>query len=268
MSRVLASTLVFLGCIGTASAQPPPDVDEAEARRQGIARRLVELAVRDLLGEEWVSEARQELALQLAKQLADIDRTCSLTDAQMTKLQLAGRGDIKRLFDRYHQVIRKSQMIECNDQTLQELREEANQVQIPLHFGLFHEDSLMAKSLPNTLTAEQLARYDAMAGERRELRHRINVLNAVIMLNIQLRQEQRQALIALMTRETTSSRKPSQYDSQVLLLQLGRVSQQKLKPLFDQDQWEIMKRMLAKYQQMEPLLKRTSLLPAQDDGLR
>jgi hypothetical protein len=66
MSRTLGSMLMLVGCMGTASAQPPPDMDEAQARRQGIARRPVALAVRDLLDEEWVSEARQELSLQLA----------------------------------------------------------------------------------------------------------------------------------------------------------------------------------------------------------
>jgi hypothetical protein len=266
MSRAILSMLVMLGCMATASAQPPPDVDEAQAPRQGMAVRLVALAVQDLLGEEWVSEARQELALHLAKQLAVIDRACSLTDAQKTKLQLAGRGDIKRLFDRYQQVMRKSQVIERNDQTIRELREEANQVQIPLQFGLFHEQSLLVKSLPNTLTAEQFARYDAMARECRELRHRINVSNAVILLGIRLREEQRQALIALMTRETRSSCKPSQYDSLVLLFQLGRLPQQKLKPLFDRDQWVIMHGILAAYQQLEPMLKRAGLLPAEADG--
>src|SRR5207245_228361 len=45
--------------------------------------------------------ARSRLNAQLLDQVQDIDRTCKLTDAQNQKLQLAGRGDIKRFFDRY-----------------------------------------------------------------------------------------------------------------------------------------------------------------------
>jgi hypothetical protein len=275
MSRTLASTLILLGCMGATSAQPPPaPIDKAAPLK--LERLLIHAETRPLFvivrptwSDEqigrWVfwsgnsSAARQELESQLTTQIVDIDRACSLTDREKGKLQLAGRGDIKRFFDR--------------------IQQESTSPRISLGVCLFHEDSLLVKSLPNTLTAEQFARYEAIAGKRRELRHRESVLNAVAMLklgferavaalnrDIVLREEQRQELITLTMHETRPLRRPGPSDYQVLILQLGRLQEEKLKRLFDQDQWEIMKGIVAGYQRQEPMLRQEGLLPIEGDA--
>jgi hypothetical protein len=189
---------------------------------------------------------------QLTVQMEDIDRACSLTDAQRKKLQLAGRGDMKRFFDRYEQLRWKSQVIEHNVQNLQEMQREANHLRRSLmNEGLFLEHSLLVKSLRTTLTNEQLTRYEVKALKGRALRHHESVLEAVAFLkrsfensvaarglDIVLREDQRQNLITLVTHETKPSRQLSQSEAQFLLWQFSRLSQEKVKPLFDQDQWE------------------------------
>jgi hypothetical protein len=109
------------------------------------------------------SDGRRHLEWQLTVQLQDINRACSLTQAQRKKLELAGRGDIKRFFDRYEQLVRKSQVSQHNEPDLPELQQEAIDLQLRLNTGLFRERSLLVKSLPNTLTKEQLARYQGKA---------------------------------------------------------------------------------------------------------
>src|SRR2546421_7909302 len=98
MWRMLASTLVLLGCMGATSAQPPNAVFAINGVvvRQGQA--LTDEEIERLLFQPYGSAAgvRQQLESQLAMQIADLDRACSLTDGEKTKLQLAGRGDIKR----------------------------------------------------------------------------------------------------------------------------------------------------------------------------
>jgi hypothetical protein len=144
--------------------------------------------------------------------------------------------------------------------------------------GIFHDDSLLIKSLPNTLTDEQFAQYDASAGERRAARHRECIERAVATLqrtfdialvrlgkNSVMREQQRQDLITLMTRETKPSPKPGNFDTLVLIIQLGHIPQQKLKRVFDQDQLEVMNQQLAEYQQLEPMLKQAGLIPDADD---
>jgi hypothetical protein len=279
MSRTLASTLVLVGCMGAASAQPPKAVFVVN----GVIVRQGQSWTDEQI-EAWVfgdnaSMARRRIESRLADQIQDLDRACTLTDAQKEKLHLAGRGDIKRFFDRFDAFKRKAQRMQQDEQKMQRIFQEIPPLQATLHGGLFHEDSLLVKSLPTTLTAEQFARYDAMARERRLSRHRESVLKAVGMLklgfenavarlgrDIVLREEQRQALITLMTQETRPSRRPGPYDYHVLLLQLGRLPEEKFKRLFDDDQWQIINGMLAGFQRLEPMLRREGLLPAEGDG--
>jgi hypothetical protein len=223
------------------------------------------------------SGARRHLDLELAMQIREIGRTCKLADSQKHKLQLAGRGDIKRFFDRYEEVKRKAEATEQDEQVVQEIPQDINALQMNLQAGLFHDDSLLIKSLPNTLTGNQLARYNALARELRASRHRENIQRAAASFqrwfqvirrnqNVTLRKEQREKLITLMTQETKPSPHPGPYDTQVILVQLSRLPEERLKPLFDEDQWPIVSQQLAGYQQQEPMLKQAGLMPVADDG--
>jgi hypothetical protein len=306
MSRTLAVGLVLFGGIAGASAQPPNarldeavprDVREVQARRQeeekrradqtALVRQLQQLEVQERRAvqarivrwtddqfERWVfqqdgtaSRARQRLESLLATQIENIDRACRLTDAQKKKLQLAGRGDIKRYFDRYERVKRKSQLLERDEQNFQEIQRDINPLRVTLLRGLFDEDSLLIKSLPNTLTGEQFTRYGTMARQRRASLHRASIEQAIALLQrgMPLRDAQRRELITLMTNETKPARTSSQYDCYVLLLQLGRLPEAKLKPLFGETQWEMVNRQLAQVKELEPMLRQSGQLSDEDD---
>jgi hypothetical protein len=224
--------------------------------------------------DQWVfqqerntSRARQRLNSLLALQVEDIDRACKLTDAQKNKLQLAGRGDIKRFFDRYETVKQKFQLIKQDEQKFQEIWQDISPLQMTLQAGLFYDDSLLYKSLHNTLTGEQFARYDAIARERRAFRHRANIELAVTVLEqaMPLRDAQRRELITLLTNQTKPPRKSGQYDYYLIMFQLGRVPEGKLRALFDDTQWKVVNRHLAQYEGMKPFLKQSGQLPDQDD---
>ena len=213
------------------------------------------------------SHARQRLDAHLAAQIFEIDRVCKLTDAQKNKLRLAGRGDIKRFFDRYEAIKQKSQVIEPDEANVLEIHEELNRLRITLQGNLFLEGSLLIKSLPNTLTGEQFTRYDMVARERRASEHRASVARAVAILlrGIALRDAQRRELITLLTNETKPARGSGRYDAYVLLLQLSRLPEEKLKRLFDEDQWEVVSESLAQAQQLEPVLRQSGQLPIEED---
>ena len=87
-----------------------------------------------------------------------IDLICDLTDAQKQKLQLAGRGDIKRLIDRLEQIGTRVQFVKNDLEDVDPLFKETE----PLKRGLrpwFPDDgSFFDKSLSKTLTTEQNAR--------------------------------------------------------------------------------------------------------------
>jgi hypothetical protein len=205
--------------------------------------------------------ARKRLDGQLASQIAVIDRACKLTDEQKQKLQLAGRGDIKRFFDRYEQFKQKAQSLSRDEQSLHVIQQDINPLRATMRAGLFHDDSLLYKSLPNTLTGDQLSRHEVVAREQRAARHRASIETAVKMLEqgMRLRPDQRRELITLLTNETTPFRRPNTHDHYRILIQLGRLPAAKLNWLFDDAQRKQLDRHLAQYQGLEPQLRQLGL---------
>jgi hypothetical protein len=224
--------------------------------------------------EQWVfqqegnaAKARQRLDALLALQVEHIDRECQLTDAQKAKLRLAGRGDIKRFFDRYEGVKQKFQLLKHDEQRAQEIWQDIGPLQTSLQAGLFCEDSLLLKSLPNTLTGEQLARYDATTRERRAFGHRASIELAVSTLEqgMPLREAQRRELIDLLVNHTRPPRQASRFDYYVTMVQLARFPEEKLKPLFDAAQWKVVERQLTQYKGIEASLRQSGQWPEEDD---
>ena len=154
-----------------------------------------------------------------------------------------------------------------DQQKMQQIWQDISPLQTSLQAGLFYEDSLLVKSLPHTLTAEQLEHYDAIVRERRAFRHRaaIELTVALLEQNNPLRADQRRDLIALLTKQTKPARRLGQYEHFVIMIQLDRVPEEKLKALFDPMQWKVVKYQLNKIERMEPFLRQTGEWPAVDD---
>jgi hypothetical protein len=121
--------------------------------------------------------------------------------------------------------------------------------------------------LPHTLTEEQFARHSAITRERRAFRHRANIELAVTILEqtTPLRDAQRQELLTLLTKQTKPPRKSGQNDYYVVMVQLGRLPQEKLKALFDAAQWRIVNQQLAQFKGLEAFLKQSGQLPDEDN---
>jgi hypothetical protein len=228
----------------------------------------------DQMFDQWVFQqdrnaagARRRLNAFLELRIEEVDRACKLTDAQKKKLQLAGKGDFKRFFDRYQTVKRKFQLVKNDQQKINQIWQDISPLQTSLQAGLFHEDSFLVKALPNTLTADQLARYEAVAHERRAFQHRasIELTIAILEQNMPLRDAQRRELFALLTKYTKPARKSGQYEYYVIMIQLGRVPEEKRKTLFDPAQRRIVSGLLDQYRQMEQWLRKSGQWPEEDD---
>src|SRR5229473_389473 len=78
-----------------------PDADaEAIPIQDGFAVRYFDQVVFGKEGEGRADAVRGELNLYLREKIAALDFVCDLNETQRQRLQLAGRGDIKRLLDR------------------------------------------------------------------------------------------------------------------------------------------------------------------------
>jgi hypothetical protein len=109
--------------------------------------------------------ARQQLVGLLQHDIDALSEKYALSPVQRDKLLLAGRGDVKRLFDRVEGARRRLQARVIADIAgIQELNREMSRELTPLRAslktGTFGEGSLFAKMLKSTLTIDQIAAYE------------------------------------------------------------------------------------------------------------
>lgn len=206
---------------------------------------------------------RSHLDSLLLLQIEHAVEACGLSDGQKQKLQLAGRGDIKRLFESIDQLRLKFQQVKTDQNRIQELFREIQPFQVTLRDGPFGETSFFAKTLKNTLTSEQQARFEVSERERRLSFYRAAVELVVTELDetLVLRAAQRRQLVELLLEETEPPARFGQYDVYVVLVQAARLPEEKLKPLFDPPQWKTLARHFEKVRTLEPFLKANGILP-------
>ena len=268
--RVLAvlALLTTIGVSATAQAQLEDDED-------GVVANVMQPVFADENFDQWVFQnqgnaqaGRKRIETMLALQTDEADRVCSLSELQKKKIQLAGRGDIKRFFDRVEEVRKKFQLVKNDQNKFQEIWQDIQPLQTTLSTGLFDDDSIFRKTLRKNLTDEQSRQYDKVEQERRTFRYRAKVEFAVAMLDngLPLNDEQRQKLVALLLAETKPPKRFGQYDYYVVMVQMGKLPEDKLKPLFDDGQWRMLRQQLNSMRGMEPWLKQTGALSDGDDA--
>jgi hypothetical protein len=245
------------------------------ADRQAVAARLAQRNVwPDEQFERWVFQndgnaatARRRFEALLTLQVEEIDRACQLSDVQKQKVGLMGHGDLKRVFDAFDNAKHRFHLLDNDMNRLQEVMPDIRPVQSSVQNGLFNDDSLLIKSLRHVLTAEQAAKYDAVAKERRAYRHRARIELAVGVLEqaLPLRDAQRRDLIDLLIKETKPTRTTGMYDFYLVMYQLGRLPEDKIKPLFSAAEWKVVDRLLAQYKAVVPNLRQNGLIGDDDD---
>lgn len=214
-----------------------------------------------------VDGARQRFAALLVLQLEEIDRACQLTAAQKAKLRLMGAGDTKRLLDDLAEAKRRFNQLGNDMQQLQQVVPLVQPIQRAVQTGPFQPGSLFAKSLKHTLTAEQGAKYDAVVRERRAFHHQAQIELAVNTLEetVPLRDAQRTALIALLVKETRPTRASGSYDFYLLMYQLSRLPEGKVKSLLTDPQWKAWTGLVGRYQGVIQNLRQSGGLIDDDD---
>jgi hypothetical protein len=116
------------------------------------------------------ADGRRRLDTLLNQKIIAVDQFCRLTETQKQKLQLAGRGDIKRFIDRVESLrptFQQVHLIADEDDARKvstwagTLAWDANTLRSTLSLGLFEDGSLFAKTLRSSVAADQFAAYDA-----------------------------------------------------------------------------------------------------------
>jgi hypothetical protein len=276
-----AALAVFLGFGQAARGQDDGfDVPDVDPRASGDAnplqaQRAMMVFQANQLNEAqfdiWVfggtvqstSAARTRLESLLKLKLREVEQTTSLTPAQRKKMELAARGDLKRFFDDVEDRRREFQTVRQDQNKFGAFYQTLMPLQLAFQSGMFGTGSVFTKTLRKTLDTDQFARYDAEVRQRNLFRYRARVGLVVANLDqaVGLTVDQRRRLTTLIVDETRPPRKFSQYDTQVVLYQLVRLDEAKVRPIFNEAQWNFMKQQLQNARAYEQILTRQGVLP-------
>jgi hypothetical protein len=111
-----------------------------------------------LFGPQHADTIRTRLDRLLAMKIDAIEKIYGLTGAQRQKLELAGRGDIKRFFDRVESCREDFPGQTQGGDVSRELANEICRLRIAVDRGSFDDGSLFTKTLRKVLTPEQASR--------------------------------------------------------------------------------------------------------------
>jgi hypothetical protein len=271
--RRLASLalLALLVLLAPVRSEPDDDDDEKDAKQDAAAQPQVFFAEENF--DQWVfqnngtfTDARRRLEQLMSLRLDDIDRVCKLSKAERAKLQLAGRGDIKRFFVLYDHVKQKFQAARNDQQKMNDIWREINPLQVML-YNMFDDSSFLGKSLRHALPPEKFALYQAALRQRAAGRHRAHVELAVAVLeqNMPLRDAQRKEVIDLLVKIAKLPRKTGNYGYYILMYQMSELPEEKIRPLFDDAQWKVISRQLVQFKGWGQWLRQQGQLADEDD---
>ncbi len=209
--------------------------------------------------------ARNRLNAALDLHIGEIDRVCGMTDEQKRKLQLAGRGDIKRFFDRVEEAKRRYALV-MNDQN-HNIWEDIQPLQTALNAGIFVEESIFAKTVKKTLNHEQSAMLAELEQQRNRNRYAVTVDWFVTHLDkvMGLSALQRRRLADLL-KETRPPRRFGSGDYYYLMYRAGQIPEDRIKPIFDDLQWRLFSAQVNQTRGMHQWLKNNGMIEDEPAG--
>jgi len=199
----------------------------------------------------------------LALSIADVERTCSLSEPQKRKLLLAGRGDIKRFNDRLAEARAVFERYRRDQNKMGEIQQETIPLAELFKDGLFGEGSFFAKSLETTLNPDQSDRRREAIREKKQFLYRSKVSLGLAKLDaaVGFTTEQYHRFAAVILEETTPPEKSAgQFEANVMLLKIARIPESKIRPIFDDARWKALDRQLQQARAMEPMLRANGVL--------
>ena len=236
--RFLLLTATMLGILGM--QRPAQAQDEAEPEEAQPAERA-ETVMGDPFAQ-WIygpggpDEARKRIESDLASAIHRADQMYRLTPEQKKKLELAGRSDTKRLFDRAEEA---KEMLHRSPGEIHRILKEFQPFPNQIQLDLFGKKSMFAKTLKTTLTSEQRTFHEQ---ERLAFyRSRVEWMVPQIHHRLRLSDEQRRRFVDAIVEGTRPLEKYGKYDFLALLFQASRLPEAKLKPIFDEAQWRLLR---------------------------
>lgn len=277
--------LLMLGLLLTGSglvahAQVRDDPDIVDDGPQAEAANVNDFQVSDETFDQWVfgnslhtanaSAARVQIDKALDLQIASLSGICPISETQRKKLQLAGRGDVKRFFDKLEEKRARFDLVKRDRNKFGNFYQEIIPLQAMLAAGLFREGSLFSKTLRSTLNDEQAARFARLQEERRQFRWRAKVELVVDMWTntLGLTDDQRTRLVEAILAEVPAPIVLGRMDYYFVMYKLSRMPKNTLRPIFNDGQWKLLDRQINQAMGFQMMLKQQGYAPEDLDDPR
>ena len=249
---------------GVEAGAADDDWDDLDRPRRG--RPVAEAVIDESNFEAWIwqgrvntaDEGRRNLERQLAVRLADLSRSCDLTEAQRRRLKLAAEVDIERFFAEYRTLRQRFLRDRLQPNGLNNFWEALQPLQMRIAGGLFNRESFFHRFAPKALDAGQLSRFRQSDLDRRTYRSQarqdlvlVAAEEALALSNDQAVQLNTAAREVLVVPETIHP----QFDLYAVLLQLEKIPQERLNQILDADQRRLFSQALAQFAGLKPMLK-------------
>ena len=165
---VLAAVVFPIACGQKARAQDDWDVPKKPVDQPDQNGRF---GVPDfdqwVLGGKTRDQTERMLKSLLTLKIQSANRDSALSAAQLEKLQLAGEGELKRIYRRIEQAQEKYRAVGQDQKKIQEFYRQVSSLRTELEGDVFGASSLYQKVLPQTLDKDQSARHEQQERERR-----------------------------------------------------------------------------------------------------
>ncbi len=208
-------------------------------------------------------KAREHCVQVLAARIRGISQACSLTEDQRAQLRLAGEGDISRFFQRFNAMLRTCKLGQISQQEWQENWQAIQPYRTEFNQGLHNEGSLFAKSLAYTL-GDQLENWEKASAERQRRAYQadVKIVLAQLDCSLPLTEQQRSQLCdLLMSQDVSRSYTIStQYRAYLVLYRMSQIPDEKLRPIFLENEWKVVQAMQKQMEGLKPFLRQQGVI--------
>lgn len=275
----LGSCLAFGLCAGARGQSPGLEVidppgnarnDPEQLQRQGFINLPANYLDQVLFGQLGINgkmpdAARERADAQVRLKVRDIDRICSLTAPQRARLEFAGRGDFERFMAEVEPLRRLFGSGKIEQAKFNNFWQEVQPLQLKFQKLLEPPDSLFAKVIDRTLSADQKARYAEVVKKREAYRREATAraflagLDGMLALNARQRKE-----LDGLARRIEVPVNVSGLQQYAIYYELSRIPDAQLKAFFSAAQYKLLQPQLDQGRGLEMHLTRNGYVPLKE----
>jgi hypothetical protein len=263
MSRILGCPLAacaWLIFVPLGMAQESDDPDEPMPAAPAAAPDVPEFDMDQwIFGGQVADVIRKRFEAALEQDIKRFDGRYGLNPAQKKKLELAGRLDIKRYFDRVEEAKAEYKRVKGDWNKMGNRVVELQQAQNRIFTDVFGDESMLAKTLKKNLTTEQVAGY-----EKGIYRKRVEWMAGLLNGRLGLSTDQRRGFVDLVVDETLPLKRYGNFDYDAIMFQVSRLPRERLRRVLDERQCRELNLRFDQARRMQSILVSEGYLSAAD----